>query len=124
MLKYWNIVFRKLIEIWLPESSPVFDELLNSRKGKVVQMKNLSFNQLKCVYKFICEDTIDNLEQNALELLKVAFKYKLTRMIKVCENSLFLNLTKSNVLNTFVVAVKYYNDDKEFFLEIISYIIQ
>lgn len=75
---------------------------MKREKGNILNITDLTFEQLQNLVKFIYGDSIDDLEEKADEYLRVARSYKLPRLIRMCEILLYKKLNVQNSLKIFI----------------------
>lgn len=88
--------------------SPVFQAMINSKmiegEQKKVKIDDIDPRALTELIRFIYSGKVNEIESIAGDLLYAANKYDLQDLKPLCIESLALNLTPSNVLETFLLA--------------------
>lgn len=73
-------------------------------KKLVFELPDLKYDTALEMINFMYTDRIENLKRNAQSLLIAAKAYKLSRLLKMCEKSLFDNMTIENSIGTLIIA--------------------
>jgi hypothetical protein len=72
--------------------------------------------------KFLYEGTIEDLDEKDEQLLVVANKYKLKRLAKICENSVYSQLKPESSMRILKIAGEYKDSDEDLFNGVIQWI--
>jgi len=92
--------FSSMLERWMESASGLADG-----QTRVINLEYMDVDVLKAILKFIYGGEIDNLETNAVDLLKAAGMLIMEKLKNICENYLLANYIKlENVIDVVVMA--------------------
>lgn len=89
-------------------------EYPNTEEAKtgVIKITDNSIDAVRGLLEFVYSGEVENLDENAEDVLVIAEKYNLPTLKMMCEENLSLNLTNINVCRILVLAGVHHSTDK------------
>ncbi|XP_051173137.1 TD and POZ domain-containing protein 4-like [Leptopilina boulardi] len=111
-------------KIILVSVSSIFKEMFIETNSKdittIIELNEIDPNVFKEMLRFIYTGRVENLENIAFDLCKLAYKYNLSDLILICEQYLQNSLSINNVI--YILELANYQRAEKFKIECIKYI--